>query len=91
MHVFKIFCSDHNTTVNYAKWQLLYSEFKNYQGYIASLNDGLKAIYKIEFPLAGTTSQVCTQVVEKFMPLALARPFVEEFITDDIIHQVIIT
>ena len=83
------FYSNHNTTTNYARWQLLHSEHSNYA---ATLNDGIKDLFKTEFPLAeSTTSQACAQSVEKFMPLAVTRPFVEEFITKESIDKVNIT
>ena len=79
------FCSIYNTTKNYARWQLLYSE---YSKYAAFLNDGIKDILKTEFLLAQTTSQGCVRVVESSMPLAVTRPFVEEFITKEDIDKV---
>ena len=46
-------------------------------------------MYKTDFRLTQTTSQACAQVVEKFMPFVVARPFVEEFISKEIVDQVI--
>ena len=43
---------------------------------------------KTEFLLAQTTSQGCVQIVESSMPLAVTRPFVEEFITKEDIDKV---
>ena len=80
--------SNQNTIANYARWQLLYSEYKNYATF---LNDGIKEFFNTEFPLAETASLGCAQVVEKLMPMAVARPFVEEFITKEAIDQVSIT
>lgn len=78
--------SDHSATVNYVKWQLLLNEYNNFATLF--LSDGVKTIHKIEFPLAETTNQACAQVVEKFIPFAIARPFVKEFINEEVIHQV---
>ena len=66
------FLSYRNVTMNYARWQLLRNE---YDKFVLFLNNR-------------TTSQACAQIVEKFMPFAIARPFVEEFITEKVIHQV---
>ena len=83
-----IICSNHNTT-NYARWQLLYSEYNNYAAF---LNDGIRDIFKTKLPILGeTTSVVCAQVVESSIPLAITRPFVEEFITKESIDKVSIT
>ena len=78
--------SYHNKTVNYAKWQLLYNEYKNLGAALS--NDEIKKIHRTGFPVAETTSQACAQAVEKFMPLAVARPFVEEFISAKVVEQV---
>ena len=78
--------SYHNVTVNYAKWQLLYNEFNNFRAALS--NDGIKKIHRTDFPVVETASQACVQTVEKFMPLAVARPFVEEFISAKVIDQV---
>lgn len=83
-----IFYSNESVTVNYAKWQLLYNEIKNY-GTIVS-NNGIKEIHRTDSPLAETTGQACAKAAEKFMPLAVSRPFVEEFITGGVIKQVAI-
>ena len=71
--------------MNYARWQLLYSE---YSKYAAFLNNGIKDISRTKFPLAETTSLACAQVVENVMPMAVTRPFVEEFITKKGIDKV---
>ena len=80
--------SNHNATVKYAKWQLLYSEYTNFAA--AFSNDGIKKVHKSGFPLMETTSQAqaCAQAVQMIMPLAIARPFVEEFITAEVVDQV---
>ena len=79
------FCSNHNTTTNYARWQLLYSEYSNYAAFV---NNGIKDIFKTEFLLTETTSQGCARLVESYMPLAVTRPFVEELITKESINKV---
>ena len=53
------------------------------------LDDEMKQIYRTDFRLTQTTDLACAQVVEKFMPFAVARPFVEEFISKQIIDRVI--
>ena len=78
--------SNHNATVNYAKWQLLHSEYNNFAATFS--NDGIKKVHKSSSPLVETASQACAQVVEMIMPLAIARPFVEEFITAKVVDQV---
>ena len=89
MHVLNIISySNRHTIANYARWQLLYSEYSNYAKF---LNDGIKEFVKTKLPVAETTSLVCAVEVEKVMPLAVARPFVEEFITKEAIDQVNVT
>ena len=78
--------SNHNATVNYAKWQLLYSEYNNFAAAVS--NDGIKKVYKSGSPLVETGSQACAQAVEMIVPLAIARPFVEEFTTAKVVDQV---
>ena len=73
--------------MNYAKWQLLYNEYKNFAAAALS-NDEIKKVHKTDFPVAETVSQACAQTVEKIMPFAVARPFVEEFITAEVVDQV---
>ena len=46
-------------------------------------------MYKTDFCLTQTTDLACARVVEKFMPFAVARPFVKEFITEQIVDRVI--
>ena len=72
--------------MNYAKWQLLYNEYKNLAAAFSS--DEVKKVHKIGLPVAETTSQACARAVEMIMPLAVARPFVEEFITAEVVDQV---
>ena len=72
--------------MNYAKWQLLLNEYNTFRAALS--NDEIKKIHRTGFPVAETTSQACAQAVETFMPLAVARPFVEEFITAKVVDQV---
>ena len=74
--------------MNYTKWQLyctmstrilLLQHFQMMK---------LKKVHKIGFPVAETVSQACAQAVEKIMPFAVARPFVEEFVTAKVVDQV---
>ena len=76
-----IFCS---VVVDYAKWQLLVNEISLYT---ASLpQDSWGILQEIKFPKASKLSQDtklnCVELVENSMPLAVARPFVDEYITD---------
>ena len=83
------FYSNDNTTTNYARWQLLYSEYNHYAGF---LSDGIKDIFKIEFPYTKTTTSLsCARFVESSMPLTVTRPFVEEFITKEDTDKVNVT
>ena len=71
---------------DYAKWQLLIHALSLY---IAPLpTDEWKILRDIVFPktskLSDETRLTCVEHVENVMPLAVARPFVEEFITDSI-------
>jgi len=55
--------------------------------YVASLpQDNWNVLREIKFPktskLSEDTKLTCVELVETVMPLAVARPFVEEFITD---------
>ena len=75
---------------DYAKWQLLVNELSLY---IASLpQDSWRILQDIKFPRTSKLSQDtklnCVELVENAMPLAVARPFVEEFITDSTIVKV---
>ena len=81
-----ILYSNDSVTVNYAKWQLLYNEYKKYATILS--NHEIKEVHRTDSPLAETTGQACAEAAEKFMPLAVSRPFVEEFITGGVIKQV---
>ena len=76
--------------VNYVKWQLLRGEYSNYAYAIQSINSDI--FRKIEYPVSpeldASNDLTCARLVEEYMPLAIARPFVEEFITKDLIHTV---
>ena len=79
-----------STVINYARWQLLFSEASIAA---ASLDNGWDIIHnrKIKFSstrASETTQLACVQLVESAMPFAIARPFVEEFTPDDIISKV---
>ena len=68
--------------MNYAKWQLLYNEYKIFGAF---LNNGIQ---KVRFSATDAVDLACAHTVEMLMPLAVARPFVEEFITPEVIDQV---
>ena len=80
-------CFPCSVAEDYAKWQLL---IRTLSLYIAPLpsRDEWKIIRDINFPktskLSDETTLTCIEHAENVMPLALARPFVEEFITDSI-------
>ena len=74
----------YSSAVDYAKWQLLVNEVALYT---ASLpQDNWRTLQEIKFPKTSKLSQDtklnCIELVEGVMPLAVARPFVEELITD---------
>ena len=73
--------------MNYARWQLLHNEYNNV-GAAALSYDEVKKVHKTGFPVAETVSQACAQAVEKIMLFAVARPFVEEFVTAKVVDQV---
>ena len=52
------------------------------------LVDRIEAICKTELAIPEALGLGCARVVEMFMPFAVARPFVEEFITEQIIDKV---
>jgi len=57
----------------------------------ASLDNSWDIIHKVKFPSTNpseATKLACVQLVESVMPFAVARPFVEEFISDETINQV---
>ena len=73
-----------SAAVDYAKWQLLVHAFSLYTAPL--LEDDWKVLRHVKFPktskLSDDTRLVCVEYLENVMPLAVARPFVEEFITD---------
>ena len=78
--------TSYSVVKDYAKWQLLIHALALY---IAPLpRDEWKVLRDIVFPktskLSDETKLTCVEHIENAMPLALARPFVEEFITDSI-------
>ena len=57
----------------------------------ASLDNGWDIIRKIKYPnttASEATKLACVQAVESAMPFTIARPFVEEFITDEVTNKV---
>ena len=69
---------------DYAKWQLLVDALSLY---IAPLpDDNWKILRDVKFPktskLSDDTKLTCVELLEAVMPLAVARPFVEEVITN---------
>ena len=76
-----------SAVVDYAKWQLLIHKYSLYTAPL-SVDYRLKVLQDVTFPKSsklsgyGATDLICVEYLEKVMPLAVARPFVEEFITD---------
>ena len=70
--------------VDYVKWQLLVNEVALYTASLSE--DTWRILQEIKFPKTSKLSQDinlnCVELVESAMPLAVARPFVEAFITD---------
>ena len=71
--------------VDYAKWQLLIHAYSLYTAPLP-VDYWWKVLRDFKFPKAsklnGATNLTCVEYLENVMPLAVARPFVEEFITD---------
>ena len=78
-------CYTCSTLEDYAKWQLLIS---TYVVYTASLPIEIwkASLLNVKFPntvrLVSGTTLSCVEHLENSMPLAVARPFVEEFIVN---------
>ena len=74
--------------VNYAKWHLLLNELS-----FANNLDEFDIFRKLKYPKSSKLGVSddhleCVELVEESMPLAIARPFVEEFITTGLIDTV---
>ena len=83
------FFSIHNTIKNYAKWQLLHNEYNIFAPFLANKIEAIcKTDFEADFAIPEALSLGCAVVVETFMPLAIARPFVNEFITEQSINKV---
>jgi len=76
--------------VNYAKWQLLHNELNQFAFAMedSSWEIFRKNKYRKSSKLDVSDKLACAQFVQNSMPLAVARPFVEEFITRNIISIV---
>lgn len=74
----------YSAVVDYVKWQLLVNEVGLYTASLSQ--DTWRILQEIKFPKTSKLGQDinlnCVELVENIMPLAVARPFVEEFITD---------
>ena len=78
-----------SNAVNYAKWQLLVKELS----FANAVDDFDWDIFrKLRYPksskLGASDNLPCVELVEQSMPLAIARPFVEEFVTTNLIDTV---
>ena len=77
------------TVQNYAKWQLILNAIQYTDADGFAIRDILR---KSRFPkssrLGDERSTDCAEFVETAMPYALARPFVDEFVSDELIKKV---
>ena len=77
--------------INYARWQLLLSEFLVAT---ASLESSWTTMHERRFPQSSKLSQsasfACVELAEAAMPLAVARPFVDELINKSTTIKVIV-
>ena len=80
-----MFCT-FSVVEDYAKWQLLYQAFSLYVAPLPLEKESWKVLRDVKFPktskLSDDTKLSCVELIENIMPLAVARPFVKEFITD---------
>jgi len=71
---------------DYAKWQLLLNEFVLSAASLGG-DDDWGILWKAKFPktskLGESATLACVEFIETAMPFAVARPFVEEFVTDN--------
>ena len=77
--------------INYAKWQLFQNELNHFAFALgdSSLNVFHKKKYPRSYKYGVSDIKVsCAELVELSMPLAVARPFVEEFISTETINTV---
>ena len=78
-----------SNAINYAKWQLLVKELS----FATAVEDSDWDIFrKLRYPksskFGASDNLPCVELVEDSMPLAIARPFVEEFISTNLINTV---
>jgi len=80
----------YRTLQNYAKWHVILDAIQYADGELAIY----KLLRKSRFPkssrLGDDRSQDCVEFVETAMPYALARPFVDKFIDDNLRNKVIV-
>lgn len=89
--IVKLTVAFHSTLRDYAKWQLiLYTVLfvdlnpkENIYEYLPK-NHFLSKLYE----LSETQAEVCVLTVEVVMPFAVIRPFVDNFISDDLKKRV---
>ena len=71
---------------DYAKWHMLVHALSLYTAPLPRDSASWEILRNVKFPktskLSDKTMFTCIEYLESIMPLALARPFVEEFITD---------
>jgi len=78
-----------SNAINYAKWQLLVKELS----FATAVEDFDWDVFReLRYPksskLGASDNLPCVELVEDSMPLAIARPFVEEFVTNQLIDTV---
>ena len=88
-----MFCTcTFSVVTDYVKWQLLIHAYSLYTAPLPQESESWKILRNVKFPktskLSDDTKLTCVELIENNMPLAVARPFVKEFITDSMIAEV---
>jgi len=85
-----VYFAFYRTVKNYAKWHVVLNAIE----FVDEESATYDFIRKTRFPkssrLGNERSMDCAEYVESAMPYALARPFVDEFISDDLRKKVVI-
>lgn len=76
--------TNNETLRNYAKWHVLLNAIQYADGELAIYDLLRKSRFPKSSRLGDDRSQDCVEFVEMAMPFALARPFVDKFITDEL-------
>ena len=72
------------TQRNYAKWHVILNAVQYAGGDLAIYDVLRKSRFPKSSQLSDARSMDCVEFVEMAMPFALARPFVDKYITDDV-------